>query len=548
MSRPQAKTGAPSDRPAPSATGRATASEAWWRGLAWLTVLALTAIVTAWSIVEALERYQLLRSGWSWDLAYYNQWFWALTQGDGMLTVRPLAAFAEEGPSIWKTNYLAPIRLLIAPIYAVWPDPRTLLVVQNVVFWWCLPAAFGLVLAETGSIALGLSAVALVLATPLLGPLMANDFRELQLALPFAIWAFQGVRSRSVALSVLGVAGLLACRQEFALLVASLSILPPRQPGSIVRRYRWTKTLLGVGFGWFFLYLGYLYLAVGRFSPSQYLGQFGGPGPGLLEALATMLGILILGMGVWSFLMFLAPRAALLSLPWIWGLASGQWSMPMLETVSWHHVRYTAPMVAVVLAVGLIGYSRLGIIARRFRSGGWAVAGAWALSLLLMLSARAIVIERFQRAPLPVSQSEAAELWDWFQQIGPEEGVLAHYDLTAPLSSRRTLYSYVLMSNQPKGYPGQLPETIHWIFTKRGDLPKPILESQGFREVYQGEAFQVFHRVAATQPVGSLIFSNSARTRSVPILSKRGERASCPSSGSSSICMGGGFHPGRLFV
>ena len=33
-------------------------------------------------------------------------------------------------------NYLAPIRLVLVPIYLIHPDPRTLLVIQNVVFWW----------------------------------------------------------------------------------------------------------------------------------------------------------------------------------------------------------------------------------------------------------------------------------------------------------------------------------------------------------------------------------------------------------------------------
>src|SRR5215467_10053707 len=112
--------------------------------MSWLFVAILTAGATAVSTYQALARYQEFRSGWPWDLAYYNQWFWALTYGDREITVRPLARYAEEGPSIWKMNYLAPIRFAIAPIYRVLPDPRTLLVIQNIVFWWVVPAAFTL--------------------------------------------------------------------------------------------------------------------------------------------------------------------------------------------------------------------------------------------------------------------------------------------------------------------------------------------------------------------------------------------------------------------
>jgi uncharacterized membrane protein len=119
--------------------------------VSWVVVIALTAGLTAVTASQALERYQELRSGWSWDLAYYNQWFWSLTQGDSTLTVRPVAAYAQEGPSVWKMNYLAPIRFLLVPIYLVYPGPVVLLVIQNVMFWWVVPAAFTLVRSETGS-------------------------------------------------------------------------------------------------------------------------------------------------------------------------------------------------------------------------------------------------------------------------------------------------------------------------------------------------------------------------------------------------------------
>src|SRR5260370_29046940 len=91
----------------------------------WLAVGVLTITATVISASQALERYRLLQSGWSWDLAYYNQWFWALTQGDRVITVRPLSSYADEGPSVWKMNYLAPVRFALAPFYALWPDPRT---------------------------------------------------------------------------------------------------------------------------------------------------------------------------------------------------------------------------------------------------------------------------------------------------------------------------------------------------------------------------------------------------------------------------------------
>src|SRR5262249_48312497 len=134
----------------------------------WPIIVLLTATLTALTSYQALRRYDELRSGWSWDLAYYNQWYWALTQGDGVLSVRPIPPYAQEGPSVWKMNYLAPIRFLIVPFYASFPDPRLLLILQSVVFWWVIPAAFSLVRSESHSEVVALSAATLVPLTPLL--------------------------------------------------------------------------------------------------------------------------------------------------------------------------------------------------------------------------------------------------------------------------------------------------------------------------------------------------------------------------------------------
>ncbi len=192
---------------------------------AWLAVVTLTAAMTTVSTYQSLRRYEELRSGWSWDLAYYNQWCWAMTEGDGILSIRPVSAYAQEGPSVWKMNYLAPIRFALLPIYRAFPDPRTLIVLQNIVFWWVIPAAYGLVRSESRSSSVALSAAALVPLTPLLWPLAWNDFRELQLVAPFALWAVRGVRERSRAWAALGIAGMLACRQEFAVAVMTFAAL-----------------------------------------------------------------------------------------------------------------------------------------------------------------------------------------------------------------------------------------------------------------------------------------------------------------------------------
>ena len=93
------------------------------RAAPWLLVLALAAALAGLSAFVAIERYREFRCGWSWDLAYYNQWFWALTKGDGVITVRPFGTWIQEGPSIWKMNYLAPVRLAVCAGLPALPRP-----------------------------------------------------------------------------------------------------------------------------------------------------------------------------------------------------------------------------------------------------------------------------------------------------------------------------------------------------------------------------------------------------------------------------------------
>jgi hypothetical protein len=464
----------------------------------WLIVVLLTAALTAVSTTQSLRRYDELRNGWSWDLAYYNQWFWALTQGDGTLTVRPVSAYAQEGPSVWKMNYLAPIRLAIVPLYWLFPDPRTLLILQNVVFWWVIPAAYGLVRSESHSQGVALSAAWLVPLTPLFWPLVWNDFRELQLVGPFVLWAIQGVRQRSPRLAAVGIAGMLACRQEFAVVVATFAVLPPQRGESLSVTLRWRRATVLIGLCWVvFGFFGYLKAMVGRGAPDAFIDQFLGPKAPLHETLQTSLEALILGMGGWAVLACLAPRVALLAVPWIWSLCSGRWALRFLAGPDWHHVRYAMPMAILVLAAGLIGYARLATWLLPRRAGRAWLALAWLGAAAMGGVGLRDLTQRLAQVPVAIDRHEAAAIWTWIRQVEPDDAVLADYTVAAPLSSRRSLYSYILDVNLPPGFP-QLGPEFHWLLVGNDYyLLKPLLD-QGFEVVHRGNYLTIAHRGTVT--------------------------------------------------
>ena len=474
--------------------------------LSWFLIATLTAALTGISSYQAIRRYQEFRSGWSWDVAYYNQWFWSLTQGDGNLTVRPIAVYAQEGPSIWKMNYLTPMRLALVPIYKLYPGPLILLVIQNVMFWWVIPAAYTLVRSEARSEAVALSAAAIVPLTPLFWPLVWNDFRELQLAAPFVLWAIQGVRSRSAGWAAAGIIGMLACRQEFAVMVASFAFLPPRDPETLSTTLRWRRTIFLIGLLWlmfgFFVYLKFM---LGPGSANAFIDQFLGPRASFRETMRTSLETLLVGMGAWAILGCLAPRVAILALPWIWGTCSERWAMRMLSTSEWHTVRYVMPMAAMVLAAGLIGYAQLANWLLPRRGGRALMAMAWVCAALFTCVGLRDVTDRVAQVPVPIDREEAEQVWSWIRQVDDNDAVMVDYELSAPLSSRRLIYGCEMDVNLPRRFPALGPE-FRWLFIRNTNRFYNVLLANGFEIVHKGKYVTIARRGLAVSAQNSDFF------------------------------------------
>ena len=208
-----------------------------------------------------------------------------------------------------------------SPFFFLNPEPRTLLVAQSVIFWLCVPAAFALVRHESGSTLVALSAAVLVPLTPILWPLVLDDFRDIQLGIPFVIVAVDGYRGRVKWLTTLGIGWMLACRQEYVLVIASLALVPARQAESARRTRIWALTVIAVATGWLLVYFAYLAATAGPRAPSLYLEQFTGPRPNPIQSLWIAFDLLAVGLGSWAPLAFLAPRLGVAMTPWIWFLA-----------------------------------------------------------------------------------------------------------------------------------------------------------------------------------------------------------------------------------
>ncbi len=464
----------------------------------WISVWCFYFVLTAVTCRVAWDQYFSLESGWSWDLAYYNQWFWSVCFGDEILSVRPIASYATEGPSVWKMNYLSPLRFCILPIYYLRPDPTTLISINCIFFWLLIPASAKLLLDETESPIISFLGLLLVPLAPVLRPLAINDFREMQIAIPFAIIAINGWRMRQRWWMVLGVAGLLFCRQEWALVIPTIALIPAKDPESIDRTYNWRIAVIFCGLVWFCAgFMLYLRLNIGRSAPQQFMNQFGGQRPPLIETIKTTWDFVWIGLSAWVFIALFAPRAALTALPWVWTLASGKWAIRFIGSDQWHHARYCVPFVVMGLAAGLIGWGNIHQFCRlhlsRF-SRVIVMGGVWLVAFVFLAAGQLQMKTLLEGIPERVPDNDVAAIWNEIINIKPGDGVVAPYELTAPLSGRRLLYSYVMDVNKPKGWPGALPADISHVFINRKMQPEETWTKQGFQLVWAGRKFELWRR------------------------------------------------------
>ena len=96
------------------------------------------------------------------------------------------------------------------------------------------------------------------------------------------------------------------------------------------------------------------------------------------------------------------------------------------------------------------------LVSARGRGGRAGLALGWVCAALICAVGLRDIAARLARVPVPIDREEAQQIWSWIRQVGPDAAVLADYEVAAPLSSRRWLYSYVLDVNRPSAIPSSI--------------------------------------------------------------------------------------------
>jgi len=385
----------------------------------------------------------------TFDLAYYVQALWQLLHGRLDVSV--------EGVPLLG-NHVEPIVLLLLPFFAVVQHPIVLVVIQNAALAAMAPLSFSI------GRRLGLSRTcAAVLATVvLLNPasvyVALHEFHPEAFTAPLILLVIHARLRNSTLLHWLAVVGLLACKENMALLVAAYCavhlLVERKRPLSELRR--WYVWPLVAALGWFALcanvitpalnsgaidYLA-LYDRLGR-SPGEILiNAFTQPhrwitalGQSLREG-NLLYGLLVPFLG----LPLLRPRWVVIALPillqHLLSWRSSEWQI---------YFHYAAPLIPLFWIAMAESVARLnGAKLSRIRS---AVPG---LVFIACLGAQ-IVLGPAQEIVSTITQwssgeTERARKRDFITQIPAVASVVAPLPYLSHLAMRERLYSlhYIL--------------------------------------------------------------------------------------------------------
>ena len=293
------------------------------------------------------------------DLGIFDQVMWRTVHGDVLGTSMLVSPhfFGE---------HVSPILLLVAPLYALVPDPRTLLWLQ------CVALASGAIAVHwiATRVLRDEAAAALVSLAYLAYQPMRNanlfDFHPIVLATPLLLFAFHHLESRQWGRFGLFLALAMACQEEIAILVAALGIYVGWVHGR--RKTAVALVTLGAVILALDLWVVVPHFRNGPFSFTYRYGYLGDSIPEIVASLVTRpllvlrhtlipakLDYLVDVFGPVAFLPFAAPAQLLLAAPTFFQNVLSDYAQQYSI-----RFQYTSPLTPFVFGAAIHGFRRLG--------------------------------------------------------------------------------------------------------------------------------------------------------------------------------------------
>jgi uncharacterized membrane protein len=470
-------------------------AEAWW---VFATVpLLASAVAFTWMLHAELQRAYGM-TALAWDLAYYQQVVWEITQGHGFYS-----SFARGN---FLGVHLEPILLVMAAVEKVWPSPVVLLIFGPAGLAATGPAAylfFRAILPDEPDGQPASRWLALALATPIpfwaaIQEAASDFFHPENMALPLAlVAAWAGIRGRRVAMWPLCVLTL-TCKEDQVYTIGVLALLM-RSFGapSVARHWRF---ILYLAAGWFLVGAGLVqqyYRDYGYTDIVYYRWLIGLDADvpvtplAVLEALFRPEALLMVAAIFASLaaLPMLAPRWSLLVIPPY--LANVLSAHPTQNTLNLHYVLLL--LFPMIVAAG-VGGRRL--LERRTLSPATALAA--------MLPALAV---GYLMGPLPPSLGAYDYLYTRPNAVAQLMQAAAVIPAGAPVNADSGLDVWLANRHQINDFPDKLDPSAYVVIDKKSYLGGPTdfarhreeraaLPASGRSLLYDDGRFQVWSPVS----------------------------------------------------
>jgi len=307
---------------------------------------------------------------------------------------------------VWLGDHSSLVLFLIAPLYAVFHHPTTLLVIQSLALGFGVLPVFAIARHELNDEWSALGCGVLYALHPAIGFTNLFEFHPETLATPALLWAFFGILTRRRALTAIAGVIALSCREDVALVVLPMALWSLRRHGrrgiadasmlaglaivSLVVSFAWLKPAFNLGEAGY----GDMYRQWGS-TPREILMHAVRDPIGVLSAFFVTPGDAVdtaLKQHYWlymlaplAFLPLLSPLTFLIALPTL-----------AAHFLSWRQqqhtivFQYTALVTPVLMAAAILGLRNLAQwLARRSattvaanRSSHRWVAGATAVALV----------------------------------------------------------------------------------------------------------------------------------------------------------------------
>lgn len=348
-------------------------------------MLLLWAGLTTWGVVFAGAAVYKLRT-WQmgFDLGIHEQMFWNTVHG------RIAASSPSRGTASYFGVDIIVTELLLAPLYALWQSPETLLIAQALLVPLGVLPLYRLAVRRLASRSAGLVVAALYL---LALPVQYTTLYEFQIRAVGSVcflWAFWSLETDRFGLFLLFACLAIGSRADAGFSLAALGIYAALHR----RRPRWVFVPIVLGLGWTALCVGVLIPAARSDAGFLYSFLYGWLGDGPLEMLKTVvtrpgyvLGeifapgkreyLIELG-GPLLFLFLLRLDIALIALP------SLMLNLLSTERIHWSiHYHYQTFVLPWLLLATLYA---IGDLRMRWRSRSWWAAALSAVLLSTCLS------------------------------------------------------------------------------------------------------------------------------------------------------------------